>query len=55
MTHYDFKNIPAQFVDTIFVALGELPLKVAGPVFSLLQQLKAEQDKPPHDHSDKKM
>jgi hypothetical protein len=57
MTHYDFKDIPAQFVETIFIALGELPMKISGPVYSLLNQQRIEQDKepnsPPKDHSDK--
>lgn len=58
MTHYEFKGVPAQFVLVIYQALGELPMKLAGPVFSLLDGQKREQDAkppadPPKDHSDK--
>jgi hypothetical protein len=44
VTHYDFTNIPAAFVQVIYQALGELPLKIAGPVFSQLDMQKREQD-----------
>lgn len=58
MTHYDFRRIPATFVQVIYQALGEIPMKISGPVFSLLDGQKREQDAkppvdPPHDHSDK--
>ena len=41
---YTFHDIPEQIVQIIYQALGELPLKVAGPAFSVLDAQKREQD-----------
>lgn len=37
-------NIPDQFLVTLFQGLGELPLKVSGPVYSLIQQQAADKN-----------
>jgi hypothetical protein len=45
MKTYTF-TLPSAHVDTLFQALGELPLKLSGPVFSLLQAQRIQQDAP---------
>ena len=44
MTQYKF-TLPADFVQVLYQALGELPLKISGPVFSIIDAQKREQDK----------
>ena len=41
---YSFHDIPEQIVHVIYQALGDMPLKVAGPAFSVLDAQKREQD-----------
>lgn len=40
-------SIPEQYIDVLYAALGELPLKNAGPVFTLIQRQVEEQKQKP--------
>lgn len=48
-----------QELGLIFQALGELPLKMSGPLFGKLQQQALQQTQQqaaqPHDHSDREL
>lgn len=50
-----------QELGTLFQALGELPLKVAGPLFgkiqaqAMQQAQQTQQQHPPQDHSDREL
>lgn len=47
-------NLTEQEIQIVIMALGEAPLKVAGPVFTKIQtQMQEQKAEAPQNHSDK--